>query len=136
MKLVIDTNVLISGLFFGGKPRELLNLLLQGKFESFISEKIVAEYQEIFDRMCTKYQVRSEGAILPLIVSKCKMTYPSKELTVCRDPDDNKFLECAVEAKCLYIVSGDNDLLSMKQFEDVEIITVTDLFSIWARTGS
>lgn len=61
-------------------------------------------------------------------LSKCSVVYPSRKIDICRDCDDNKFLECAVEAKCLYIVSGDNDLLALKHFEDVEIVTVAEFF--------
>ena len=47
---------------------------------------------------------------------------------MCRDKDDNKFLECASQAKCIYIVSGDKDLLSIEKFEDIEIINVAQFF--------
>ncbi|MBR4374986.1 MAG: putative toxin-antitoxin system toxin component, PIN family [Treponema sp.] len=128
MKIVIDTNVVTSGLFFGGRPRELLDMLLQNEFESFVSDKIVAEYQEIFDRMRAKYQVKQGNVTLPNVLSKCTSVEPTREINVCRDPDDNKFIECAVEAKCIYIVSGDKDLLTLEHFEDVEIVTVAEFF--------
>ncbi len=48
------------------------------------------------------------------------------DVNICRDPDDNKFIGCAVDAKCLYIVSGDKDLLELGAYEDVEIITVAE----------
>ena len=128
MKIVIDTNVVTSGLFFGGRPRELLDMLLQNEFESFVSDKIVAEYQEIFDRMCAKYQVKQGNVTLPNVLSKCTSIEPTREINVCRDPDDNKFIECAVEAKCIYIVSGDKDLLTLEHFEDVEIVNVAEFF--------
>jgi len=47
---------------------------------------------------------------------------------VCRDPDDDKFISCAVDGKCVYIVSGDNDLLVLKDYEGIEIITVAQFF--------
>ena len=115
-------------MFFGGKPLKLLELLLKNEIESFVSEEIVSEYQEIFNGMLKKYHLKQTEITLPKIISKCKMIQPSRKVTVCRDPDDNKFLECATEAKCLYVVSGDNDLLDLKQFEDVEIITVAQFF--------
>ena len=48
------------------------------------------------------------------------------DIHVCRDPDDDKFISCAVDGKCIYIVSGDNDLLAMEAFDGIEIITVAD----------
>ena len=128
MNLVIDTNVLESGLFFGGKPRILLNMLLNNEVMSFVSDEIVAEYQEIFDRMLQEYKLQDNGITLSQIINKCTLVAPSRKIDVCRDPDDNKFLECAAEARCIYIVSGDKDLLSICQFEDIEIITVSEFF--------
>ena len=46
-----------------------------------------------------------------------------------RDPDDDKFIDCAVDAKCLYIVSGDKDLTLLKNYKDIQIVTVAEFFS-------
>lgn len=51
---------------------------------------------------------------------------------VCRDPDDDKFISCAVDAKCFYIVSGDKDLLTLEEYEGIEIVTVAEFFErVW-----
>ena len=133
MKLVIDTNVVESGLFFGGKPLNLLKMLLQGELESFVSEEIVSEYQRIFDGMIEKYHLTQSEVTLSRIISRCTLVQPTRKISACRDPDDNKFLECAAEAKCLYVVSGDKDLLDLKQFEDIEIITVAEFFERYGK---
>ena len=57
----------------------------------------------------------------------------SSNVEVCRDPDDNKFLECAVDAGCLYIVSGDKDLLSIGEYEGVQILTASDFLKTYGR---
>lgn len=50
----------------------------------------------------------------------------SHRIEACRDPDDNKFIECAIDNRCIYIVSGDKDLLVLEQYEDIGILTVSD----------
>ena len=128
MKIVIDTNVVVSALFFGGKPQQLLHYAITGAFDVFVSREIIKEYNELIERIASKYSGKKEFFSIDDFLSKCSLVHPSRRIDVCRDHDDNKFLECAVEAKCLYVVSGDSDLLDLKHFEDVKIITVAEFF--------
>lgn len=129
MNIVIDTNVVISAMFFGGKPYALLQSVIKNDFTAFISKEIVAEYTEVMERLAEKYPNRPKQFPLESFISACKYIVPLRKISVCRDADDNKFLECASEAKCFYVVSGDDDLLSVGKFEDIEIITVTEFFN-------
>lgn len=126
MKIVIDTNVIISALFFGGMPRKLIEHFFNGDFSAFVSPQIVQEYTETYEEIHKKYSDRGNPVILQKIIEKSNIIIPQKEVTICRDPDDNKFISCALEGKCLYIVSGDNDLLSLGKVEDVEIVTIAE----------
>lgn len=128
MKIVIDTNIIASAMFFGGKPDQLVELLMTHKIDAYVSKDIISEYYETSAHLEQKYSVRRNSPNLDDIISQCNLISPTQKVTVCRDPDDNKFIECALEGKCLYIVSGDNDLLDLKSYEDVEIITVADFF--------
>ena len=128
MKIVIDTNVVVSALFFGGKPQRLLHSAIAGALEVVVSKEIIEEYNELIERISDKYSGRKENFSINEFISICRLVSPTRKIDICRDRDDNKFLECAAEAKCLYIVSGDNDLLALKRFEDIEIITVAEFF--------
>ncbi len=64
-----------------------------------------------------------------MIISAMKLVDPATHIHICRDPDDDKFIDCAVDAKCLYIVSGDKDLTSLKNYKDIQIVTVAEFFS-------
>jgi len=128
MKIVIDTNVVVSALFFGGKPQRLLHYAINGALEVVVSKEIIEEYSELIERISDKYSGKKENFSLNEFISICRLVSPTRKIDVCRDRDDNKFLECAAEAKCLYVVSGDNDLLALERFEDIEIITVTEFF--------
>ena len=129
MRIVIDTNVVASGVFFGGKPQELLLLAINGNLETYVSKEIVIEYLEIIERLAKKYPDRPKKLPLEPFISSCIQIEPERKISVCRDIDDNKFLECALESKCFYVVSGDDDLLSLEKFENVEIITVAEFFN-------
>ena len=130
MKIVIDTNVVVSALFFGGKPLHLLMLATETDepCTAVVSDEIVSEYNELAERMTKKYPEKNKRFPLTDFLSKCSVVSPTRKIDVCRDKDDNKFLECAAEAKCVYVVSGDNDLLSLGSFEDIEILTVAQFF--------
>ena len=52
------------------------------------------------------------------------------QVHVCRDPDDDKFVSCAIDGQCYYIVSGDKDLLTLKEYSDVKIVTVSVFFEL------
>ena len=62
-------------------------------------------------------------------MSSMKMTERKASIQVCRDPDDDKFIECAVDAQCIYIVSGDKDLLAVNRYNGIKIVTVADFFN-------
>ena len=129
MKIVVDTNVVASAIFFGGKPRELLEMLVSKKLEAYASSEIVDEYRDTVEELQDRYPGKPITIPLTLIVSAMKIIEPSSHVDVCRDPDDNKFIECACDAKCVYIVSGDKDLLSVGKYENIKIVTVADFLS-------
>ena len=129
MNIVIDTNVVASGIFFGGKPQLILLGAINKDFEVFVSQEIVSEYYEIIERLTQKYPNRPRKLPLEPFISSCTQIEPNRKIDICRDSDDNKFLECALESKCLYVVSGDDDLLSLKKFENIEIVTVADFLN-------
>ena len=128
MRIVIDTNVVASGIVFGGKPERLLELAIKNDVEMCVSPQILAEYDEIIARLSAKYPNRAIAISLKDLTDNALLVSPSQTITVCRDPDDNKFIECAMEGKCLYIVSGDNDLLDLHSYADIEIVTVAEFF--------
>ena len=102
MKIVIDTNVVISAMFFGGKPFSLLQRIIGNGFDAVVSDDIAAEYAEVMERIGRKYPNRPQRFPLDSFLSFCERIVPSRKIDACRDPDDNKFLECAVCAGCLY----------------------------------
>lgn len=128
MRIVIDTNVIASAIFFGGRPRELLERLLLHQFDAYISEEILDEYSATIEYLCNRYPSRPVSVPLTQIAAACKMIELKTHVSVCRDPDDDKFINCAIDSQSLYIVSGDKDLLSIEEVQGIEIITVAEFY--------
>ena len=126
MKIVIDTNVLISGVFFGGFPRKILSAVVSQKITACATAEIINEYEEIVQEMINRKQGHINRAILSPLIQAMEIIEPVTHIGICRDPDDNKFLECAKDSHALYIVSGDKDLLVIEQFENIQIVTAKD----------
>jgi putative PIN family toxin of toxin-antitoxin system len=125
MRVVFDTNVFISGLIFGGKPQVAMEFVLSDGCTLIVSEPIL---EELGRKLLTKF-----GWLNPAVDSAVKTirdsataVAPDLVLTDCVDPDDNMFLEAAVEGRADCVVSGDQHLLRMKRFRGIEILTVSD----------
>ena len=133
MRIVIDTNVIVSAVFLGGRPRELLEELFSNNIEAFASPEILIEYKETFDELCSRYPDRPVRIPITQIAAACKIVIPDKQFHICRDPDDDKFIDCAEADKCMFIVSGDKDLLSLTKVKNIEIITVSEFFDRYSK---
>ena len=126
MRIVVDTNVIISGVFFGGAPGEVLKAIVSNKVTACASKQIVEEYIEIVNEMISRKQGKLNNNILLTLIESLEMIKPKTHIEISRDRDDDKFIECAKDADALYIVSGDKDLLVIKQYENIKIITAKE----------
>ena len=129
MKIVIDTNLVTSAIYFGGKPEKLIDLLINQRFDAYTNGVIIEEYDATVEKLKKDYPDKTEKFALPDIIAKIHQIEITAEVHVCRDPDDDKFIGCALDSKSKYIVSGDKDLLAVGKHEDVEIMTVGDFLS-------
>ena len=130
MNVVIDTNVVASAIFFGGKPKKIIELLMVDQIEVFATREIIEEYLDTVDYLCGKYPVKNPQIALGQIAAKCRIVKNHSKINVCRVPEDNKFIECAIDSYCYYVVSGDKDLLTIKEYEGVQIVTVSEFLEI------
>ena len=126
MKIVVDTNVVISGVFFGGYPRKIVEAIVAGDIDAFATTDIISEYMEIINSMIKRKQGKLNQNILSPLFSSLTIIQSESKIDISRDHDDNMFIECAVDARALYIVSGDNDLLDIREYNEVQIITARD----------
>ncbi len=125
MKIVLDTNVLVSGIIWKGTPRQVLELWADGKWQPFASMDMVVEYQRVILELTAKYPETTVDAmeLLNEFVASCVIVKPIvTEKKISRDPDDDKFILAALSTNADYLVSGDNDLLTLEKFGGTEII--------------
>jgi len=129
IRVVLDTNVFISALFWKGAPYQVFKRILEGVILNFISPQILEELKE---RLLYKFKLPSEKVreFLEIIVFNSQIVYPKKKLNVVKkDPKDNKILECALEAQASFIISGDKHLLEIKEYKGIKIISPKELLN-------
>lgn len=131
MKVILDTNVLISATFWNGDSNRILEKAEQKEFELVISKEILDEfigvlsYKEIQDKIRDKNLEMNRT--VEKVVSIATIVEPHKKFSVITvDPSDDKFLDCAFEAKAQFIVSQDKHLLKLNEFEGIRIITPSE----------
>lgn len=126
-KLVLDANIIVSAFFWDGNEAELFRKIEQEKSLFFISQEILQEVEQVINRPKFKQAMVTANAtqdqLIQKIISLAHFVIgPKLNIKACRDPQDNKVLECAVHAKADYIVSGDEDLLMLKNFRGIPVI--------------
>jgi putative PIN family toxin of toxin-antitoxin system len=136
MKVILDTNVLVSGIFFTGPPYQILKAWHAGKLKLIISPEILEEYQRVGAALAEKFPAIDLGKILELVTIKAEMVQAqSLPVPVCVDPDDDKFLACALASKCKVIVSGDKHLLDVSGFREVRVLKPRDFLDEYLATS-
>jgi putative PIN family toxin of toxin-antitoxin system len=124
IKAILDTNVLISGVFWKGPPFEILKAWQEQRFRLAISLPILEEYRRVLDEFAKERQMLVLNSVLKVIELRSEIVKPVPfSEPVCSDPDDDKFLEAAIAAGADYIVSGDKALLNVKFHHEVEVVS-------------
>ena len=130
-KVVIDTNVFVSGLTFKGKPREVLDLVWRGDIEACISPFILRELEETLrkDFGWDKDQIKNT---IEKIRAKTILVHPKNKVSVIKEnDDDNRILECAIEGRVQYLISGDRKhLLPLKEYQGIKILSPAEFLRL------
>ena len=132
MRVVFDTNVLVSALLFEHSiPAQAMFAAIEAG-EFLLSEELVNEVNEILQRKKFERYVSAEQReeFLIALVQSSELIEITETITVCRDPKDNYLLELAVSGGAQVIVTGDSDLLILNPFQEIKIVTPRDYLSI------
>lgn len=124
--MVLDTNVLISALFWRGNEYKVLQKAFEGGFELLISRAIIAELEGVLKK---KFGAPGDwvGKVIEALTTNSTMVDPKHGLNVVKDDEsDNRILECAVEGAADYIISGDAHLLKLRGFSGARILRSGD----------
>ena len=123
MKIVLDTNVFVSGIFFGGPPGKILEAWHDGRVKLVVSLDILDEYQRVGGELAIQFSDIDLSPFFELLALTGEFyDCPPLAEEVCSDPDDDKFFACAVASRCGCIVSGDKHLLQASGYGGIEVL--------------
>jgi putative PIN family toxin of toxin-antitoxin system len=122
IRVVLDSNIYVSALVFGGNPRAVLELAERQLFEVSISGPIKAEVQRVLGIKFAWPKTRIDEATASIWLL-AQDTCPHQTVSDCIDPDDNRVLECALEAPAQAIITGDSHLLRLHPYREISILT-------------
>ena len=135
LRVVLDTNVLISAIPFGGKPRQILEKAIREQIRLCISEAILEEVKGVLRRSKCDYSPEMVQFILTELTGISDYVNPSKTIDVVReDPECNRILECAVEGEAHYIVTGDYYLLKPGRYQEIKILNAVTFLGTFSST--
>jgi putative PIN family toxin of toxin-antitoxin system len=123
VKIVLDTNVFVLGIFFSGPPYLILAAWQDGKIQLIVSPEILDEYQRVGEILAEDHPGIDIRPFLAYVVRNAEIySAPALPEPVCEDPDDDKFIACALAGNCDQIVSGDKHLLKVTGYHNVRVL--------------
>lgn len=130
MRVVYDTNVVVSGMLFGGLPLRTLEVIRAQKATLIASEEMISELHVVLSRDKFRFRIANINhtveSLLDLYSALVELVEPAEVGRIIKDdPKDDKFIACAIGGKANLIVSGDHHLLDLGHYEDIEIIGIT-----------
>ena len=130
MIVVLDTNILISSIFWRGSPYKVVLNAIKKKYYLYLSGEILDELEE---KLSLKFKFPEDKIKdhIGILKEYGKIVEPTIKVDIIKeDPDDNKILECAVSCNADYIVSGDHHLLKLKEFKGIKIVTAKEFLDL------
>lgn len=132
IRVCLDTNVFISAAIFGGMCDDIVELIVQKKIQNVISFHIISEIAKVLDRKFKRAEREIKDVLTP-IVSISKMIKTTSKLKVLPYGPDNRILECAVEGKVGYLITGDKKhLLKLSEYEGIKIVSPSEFLKVIA----
>jgi uncharacterized protein len=124
MRVILDTNVFVSGVFFSGPPYEILDAWRHGKFTLVVSPEILNEYDRVGRELASEFPAVDLVPVLELLALEGEFVkVPPLVERVCSDPDDDKFLACAIASGTRTISSGDKALRKTTGYAGIEVLS-------------
>lgn len=131
MKVVIDTNIFVSGIFWKGKPGMVLDAWIRADIELLISKPILDEYTKTLFELS---KGRCDDIVEKWLFQVFKYSHCIEighHFLICRDKNDNKWLDCAASGAAEFLISGDRDLLALKSVFQIPIVKPSDFLELF-----
>jgi len=136
MRVVLDTNVLVSATFWSGASFKIMEFIDNGKIDLVLSKAILEEYDKVIhsDEILEKVDTLTQfaiAAIVQKIILKAKLVEPKVKLNIIKDDlDDNKIIEAAVEGQAYFIISQDHHLTDLISYDNIQILKPEDFLKL------
>lgn len=137
IKLVLDTNIFISGFLWEGNEAELIRKIERKEAINFINPEILLEIEKVINRdkfkeLLIKANLTADEILQKIIsISHIVVGPEMRENIIKADPTDDKFIECAINAKADYIVSGDRHLLDLREYRNIKMVTTSEALELF-----
>lgn len=122
LRVVFDTNVRISAIIFKGRPLDATRHAVPPAFQQIISPALLDELRAVLSERF-RWRESSISTEIAGILQVALQAVPDRMIDVCRDPDDNRVLECAIAGNADCIITGDKDLLDLVSYKEIRIQT-------------
>ena len=133
MRVVLDTNVLINGFKDENSfEKRIIDEVISGKIEAFANRQTLRENKLISSQLIENDAYQKD---LENLFSKINWVVNKRQIKIVRDPQDNKILESAAEAHAEYLITSDNDLLSLNSYQDIKIVNPSQFWNIYKDEG-
>lgn len=130
MRIVLDTNVLVSGAFFGGFPGRVVDACVQGRVELVVTPQIWTEYVRVGEEFTRSHPTPLFSQLLAHLATCAKVIKAAPlDTPVCRDSHDDMFVACSLASGADFIVSGDKDLLDVRVKAIVNVVAPREFLS-------
>lgn len=134
MRVILDTNVFVSGVFFAGPPYRILDAWRKGIIRLVVSPEILEEYRRIGTDLSKQFKTVDISPFLELLAINAEIVIADNlPEQVCTDADDDKFLACAKSAKVKYICSGDKALLKTSGYSGISVLTPREFLLVLSK---
>lgn len=134
LRVVIDTNIFLSALLGSESCSQLYEELKNNSFLPGTSKELMEEIEEVIKRKKFDLTAKEIDNMMMLLGKKSKIVTLQHKIQVCRDVEDNIFLDCAVAGHADYIVTGDKDLLALLSFRGIHIVTPSQFLAVLRRS--
>lgn len=130
LRVVLDSNVLISAVVFGGKPREILERVFRGELTLIVSPAILDEVEAVLGGDKFRFSGDAARAVVQEIESLAEIIDPITAVSVVLDdPDDNRVIACALDGRAAFLVTGDRHLLAIGGYPSLPIVNPADFLA-------
>lgn len=135
MRIVADTNAIISGALWDGAPCDALLLAIRGDIELFTSHRVLAEARKILSDSKERFHFSQQEIddVISGVLTFAQIIEPTEIVRICRDPKDDHVIACALASKADYIVTYDNDLLVLNEYNGIKIMKPEEFLVVMSK---